>query len=367
MSMVSRSAIIAMILFSSCLYPTSFKPEIGTFNRVDDFRFGLKITQEVGPFEIYGSYTYTTGKSFHYYSFGTLLNITKKWNIELGYNDESMAIAPSFAGRFMTTLGTLFAKVDYNDYMHYKGAYTKINYRYNRKFSGHIKFYYEEHTPLQKSSDYSFFQRDTKFRENPQFMPGKYYKGEITLQFANLSNPLRPIWGYKIEPSIQIISGENVFYKTSLEMTQYIKVHQYQRLRLDFFGIFIDKGAPFEELYSFSGFRQLPGIGIREYILDRALMANAQYNFDGKILQYLGDWFGKNMEIAPAANFGIGNLSANQLSGQSGTDGLISTLSIHIKDKYDLFEFVLAQRLDKKSDMRFYFSIELFDLLFGTE
>ena len=359
--------IFTLILFFANAFPVSFKPEIGTYNRVDAFRFGLKVGQDFGPFNAAIKYTYTTGSYNHYYTLEGSWQFLKKWNIGINYRDESLPIYPSYAGRFMTTLGALFSKLDYNDYYHHQGISTSLKYRYNRKFDAEFQLNWENHFPLQKTSDYSFFAKDSKFRENPQIDAGYFVKAGLVFHFSNLSNPLRPVWGYRVTPRVQIVSAENLFYKLQISAEKYFKIYKYQRLILNFDAVYIDRGAPYEELYSFSGFRQLPGIGIREYILDQSLLLTAQYNFDGNILSYIGNWFGNNFELAPAINSGYGKLENNKVENQSGTNGILTTVSLHLKEKYDLFEFVLAKRLDRNSDFRFYLSIELFDLLFGTE
>ena len=365
--MLIKKCTFICLLFFSQAFAVSFKPEIANYNRVDAFRFGLKLSEDFGPFNAGIKYTYTTGSSAHYYTLEGSWQFAKKWKIGVSFMDESIPINPHYAGRFMTTLGALFSGSDYNDYFQNQGITASLKYRYNRKFDFELYANWENHFPLRKTSDYRFFGGDYKFRENPQIDQGYFVKAGIILHFSNLSNPLRPVWGYRLTPKIQLVSGKNIFYKLQLSYEKYFKMYKYQRLILNFDAVYIDTGAPYEELYSFSGFRQLPGIEIREYILDQSLLASAQYTFDGDILSHINEWIGNNFELAPAVNAGYGNLENNKIENQSGTNGIITTASIHLKEKYDLFEFVLAKRLDKDYDLKFYLSIELFDLLFGTE
>jgi hypothetical protein len=348
----------------------SYMPELGTYNRVDGFRFGLTVSNEIfSAVEASATYTYAAVGN-HYGAFAVNYKANRHWQFTLGWRNESIAIEPALAGRFTTTMGALLFGEDYNDYYQLRAVTLTSTYQLSRRNELRLQLSAEDHRPQAVKSNYSFLRDNFSYRPNPEIVADQFARLQAAFIRDTRNHVLRPTRGYYLQPRLTWLYGEanSIFsYQARVDFSWYQRLHAEQRLIIDVGAAYIDKGTPYEELYSFSGFRQLPGIEIREFIVDRAIHANIQYALDGMLIGLLGNWFATNLEFVPAYNVAYGELVENSVAGQSGMDAPVSTVSLKLQDKFGLINFVAARRLDKDDFVRFYLSVELFDLFFGEQ
>ena len=339
------------------------------YNRVQGLFIGPGIPKFIG-----GKYNYFTLHGFAGYGFKE-----KKWRYELGLDrwlfdkrnyrfeigakiydltdtrDEWLLSATE------NSLASFFLKDDYHDFYRRTGYEIHASQNFTIFLKGTIAYRNDDYESVSRHANWSLFNGDDKFRENPAIDEGNMRSlyGELYLDTRdNIENPRRGWYGL-----LAIETSNNSGLKSDFSFNQYtFELRRYQTFgykeRLD---IRIKIGSaegrlPLQKQFQMGGLSTLRAYTNRSLVGDRMFLANFEYNLNPRI-------FSTNFFIFDELNYiifyDIGDAwNSNRVKDEKWYEGferiklnkLKSDIGLAITLDGGRYRFSFAKRLDSGKD-----------------
>ena len=256
-----------------------FSPSIW-YNRVDELNAGINISESIyGGLSVHMGAAYKTGLKrggYHFrlrYSTGKSVRWRFDWSVStLTYlRYQSMTYS-----RLVASTLPLIALDDYFDYYWNKGMRLETAARIGKiRSTFALKYHYQEHTALEKTSDFNMFWSDFKQRPNPEIQEGILRSVEFSYIYGRDFIPFGVIGQKRVFLSVEhTLSGNFDFTVMRLEADWRIPTFLQRRLLPNALDIHIQMGtsdgdlpiqkfgaldAAFYAFTPFSTFRSLMG------------------------------------------------------------------------------------------------------------
>ncbi|MCB0283872.1 MAG: BamA/TamA family outer membrane protein [Calditrichae bacterium] len=266
------------------------------YNRVQGLFIGPGIPKWIG-----GKYNYFTLHGFAGYGF-----MEKKWRYQLGLDrwlfdqrtyrfeigakiyDLTDSRDDWLLSMTENSLASFFLKDDYHDFYRRTGYEVHASQNFTIFLKGTIAYRNDEYQSVARHAQWSLFNGDDRFRENPAIEEGKMRSlyGEIYFDTRdNIQLPRKGWYGL-----LAIESSNKKHLKSDFSFNQYsLEIRRYQtfgfRERLD---IRLKAGSaegtlPVQKIYQMGGPSTLRGFNYKSLAGDRMLLANFEYNLNPRI------------------------------------------------------------------------------------
>ncbi len=230
-----------------------FSPSVW-YNRVDELNAGINIDEHLfGGFSVRLGAAYKTGLKRGGYHFRLRYNTGKsvRWRFDAAVSTLTELRYQSMSySRLVASALPLFALDDYFDYYWNKGMRLEAAARFPELRSTlALKYHYQEHSSLNKTSDFNMIWSDFEQRENPAIQEGILRSVEVSYHYGRQFVPFGVVGQKRIYLSAEhTLSGNFDFTVLKLEADWRIPTFLKRRLLPNALDLHIQMGTSYGDL-----------------------------------------------------------------------------------------------------------------------
>jgi hypothetical protein len=251
-----------------------------------------------------------------------------------------------------------FFREDFRDYYRRTGTSLHLSSTVLRRISMALAYLMDEHESLERSTNWSVFGGDKKFRENPRVDEGTVHSLLVRLGYDSRDDFMEPASGFLVEATYEKggggFDGDYDFERVLLDARRYLYLTRYENIDIRFrLGTSADM-LPVQMAFDLGGIGSLRGYKQKEFRdFDRMVLGNLEYRIGmGRLASGItGDY-----QIIPFYDFGLAwcsNESGSLTGGfdQLTMDGLKTSVGIGFSTgPDDRLRINVARRLDDRDE-----------------
>jgi len=205
--------------------------------------------------------------------------------LSFSYFDETRSNDMETVGDMENNLAALFFHKDYRDYYRIRGFEGKLEYSYKEKFRTTISAGRREYFSMDNMTNWSIFNKDKTFRTNPPLNEGIEALASIKFYFNNRENIYVEANYWEFEAAFEREFNDYTFTGLHAGLKRTQLGFGSQTLIASATGSIRIGTAAEQYLFDLGGIGTLRGYGFKEYSGNTRLMFDAEYQFNGDILQ----------------------------------------------------------------------------------
>ena len=257
---------------------------------------------------------------------------------------------------YENSAAAFFFREDFRDYYRRTGTSFHLTNTLYRQLSLGITYLLDDHESLQRTTNWSVFGGDKKFRENPEADEGALRSVAVRMGYDTRDDFMEPTSGFLIEASFEkagdAIGGKYDFRRFLLDFRRYVRLSAFENIDLR---LRLGTGSgnlPVQRAFDLGGIGSLRGYKFKELRdFDRMILGNVEYRIQfGRLAPDVME----DYQIIPFYDFGLawssndkGSLSAG--FDQLKWDGIKTSVGIGISiGASDGLRVNLARRLDDR-------------------
>jgi Omp85 superfamily domain len=271
-------------------------PLILRYNRVQGLFLGLGIPKWIGGkynyFALHGfaGYGFKEKKARYQLGLDRWLFNNRDYRFEIGAKVYDLTDSRDewLLSTTENSLTSFFVKDDYHDFYRRSGYEVHISQNFTIFLKGTLAYRNEQYESVKRNANWSLFNNDDKFRENPAINDGDIRSVYAELYLDTRDNIQLPRKGWfgllGIESSTKGgLNSDFSFNQYTLELRRYQNFGYKERLDMRL-KIGSSEGVlPLQKKYQIGGLSTLRGFGYKDFQGDRMLLANFEYNLNPRI------------------------------------------------------------------------------------
>lgn len=186
------------------------------------------------------------------------------------------------------SLASFLIHEDFQDFYRRQGYDVHISQNLTIFLKGTLAYRNDNYNSVSKNVDWALFGGDKKFRINPEIDEGNMRSlyGELYFDTRNNHETPRRGWYGKLsmEMSNSDLRSDFYFNQYILELRNYIPISRNERLDLRLKLGSSEGNLPIQKQFELGGLSTLRGFNFKEYVGDRLILANIEYNLSPSII-----------------------------------------------------------------------------------
>ncbi len=359
----------------------TYYTDIYKFNKVtgNDIGFNLEYGEINDKYKIYGKFDYGFSDKKSKYELGGKMSLLKDASLTLEGNLykklNTLFFSQTSLNIFYNSISALLSKEDNYDYYYASGFDFSIFKKFIPQLSGWVKYIHEKNESACVNTDFSFFNKDSKFKSNPPVV--NYFKSLLSVGITLDPNSFYAIdWGdgevswfrYSNFPVIKFsysLSSKNLnsgydFRKYQIEMYGENNFNIFTNISYRLGAILSNGNIPFQSLayFNISGFSNFQTMNFyamkyREFLGDELFYFNFENNF-GKFLWHklpvLSNFDLIGFFNAGKCNISSGNFYLSEFKDYKTTSGWYMEAGFGIGNILNVFRLNFSWRLNNFSE-----------------
>jgi outer membrane protein assembly factor BamA len=222
------------------------------------------------------------------------------------------------------SLAAFFFREDFMDYYRLTGTSFHLTTDLYRSLTLELAYLLDQHESLKRSTNWSLFGGDKKFRDNPPVQEGEVHSLLIRLGYDTRDDFMEPASGFLVETIYEKAGGEFGgdldFDRALLDIRRYLYLTQYENLDLRFRLGSSSGSLPPQMAFDLGGLGSLRGYKHKEFRdVDRMVGCNLEYRLG---VGRLSSGRMEDCQIIPFYDFGLAWSSNDTGSLTAGFDQL---------------------------------------------
>ena len=251
-----------------------------------------------------------------------------------------------------------FFREDFMDYYRLTGTSFHLNTHLYRRLTVELAYLLDEHESLERTTNWSLFGGDKKFRDNPPVMEGEVRSLLIRLGYDTRDDFMEPAGGFLIEATYEKagdgLGGTLDFERLLVDVRRYIYLTRYENIDLRLRAGSSAGDLPVQMAFDLGGLGSLRGYKHKEFRdFNRMILGNLEYRIgvgrlsSGRLEDY---------QVIPFYDFGLAWSSRDTGSLTAGfdqvrADRIKTSIGIGFSTgAEDRLRINLARRLDDRDE-----------------